>query len=92
MAVSMTAHRFPTHLKLLKYEIEGHARSYGLDFFDTIFEVLDYDERREFLGPRLDPLREALARRRLRLVVRAAHGQSWGFLEELGAEIKFPRV
>ncbi len=47
MAVSMTAHRFPTHLKLLKYEIEGHARSYGLDFFDTIFEVLDYDEMNE---------------------------------------------
>jgi stage V sporulation protein R len=25
-------------------EIEGYARDYGLDFFDTIFEVLDYKE------------------------------------------------
>ncbi|MFT4704932.1 MAG: stage V sporulation protein R [Bradymonadia bacterium] len=24
-------------------EIEGHARAYGLDFFQTIFEVVDYD-------------------------------------------------
>jgi stage V sporulation protein R len=27
----------------LKNEIEGYAKSYGLDFFDTIFEVCDYD-------------------------------------------------
>ena len=25
-------------------EIEGHARSYGLDFFPVIFEMLDYEE------------------------------------------------
>ncbi len=28
----------------LKQEIEGYAREYGLDFFETIFEVLNYDE------------------------------------------------
>ncbi len=28
----------------LKQEIEGYARGYGLDFFETIFEVLSYDE------------------------------------------------
>jgi stage V sporulation protein R len=47
MAIATTSRRFPTHLKLLKYEIEEHARNYGLDFFDVIFEVLDYDEMNE---------------------------------------------
>jgi stage V sporulation protein R len=28
----------------LKQEIEGYARNYGLDFFETIFEVLNYDQ------------------------------------------------
>lgn len=40
-------HHFPTHLKLLKYEIVEHARSCGLNFFDVIFEILDYDEMNE---------------------------------------------
>src|SRR6516162_466189 len=31
-------------LQALKTEIEGHAKSLGLDFFDTVFEVLSYDE------------------------------------------------
>src|ERR1700736_4128532 len=31
-------------LEDLKREIEGHARAFGLDFFETIFEVLSYDE------------------------------------------------
>ncbi len=31
-------------LARLKEEIEGYAREYGLDFFPTIFEVLDYDQ------------------------------------------------
>lgn len=39
--------KFPTEYKNLKYEIEGYAREYGLDFFDTIFEVLDFDEMNE---------------------------------------------
>ena len=29
-------------LQALQEEIEGHARSYGLDFFPVIFEILDY--------------------------------------------------
>ncbi len=28
----------------MQLEIEGYARDYGLDFFETIFEVLDYEE------------------------------------------------
>jgi stage V sporulation protein R len=28
----------------IKAEIEGHAKAYGLDFFETVFEVLSYDE------------------------------------------------
>src|SRR5258706_1477773 len=31
-------------LKLLQKSVEREARSYGLDFFDAIYEVLDYDE------------------------------------------------
>jgi stage V sporulation protein R len=34
----------PPHLLDLKREIEGYARGFGLDFYDTIFEVLGYDE------------------------------------------------
>ncbi|NWF56601.1 MAG: SpoVR family protein [Syntrophaceae bacterium] len=41
------AHKFPSELKRFKYEIEDHARSYGLDFFPVIFEVLDYQEINE---------------------------------------------
>jgi stage V sporulation protein R len=37
--VSLTARLYD-----LKQEIEGYARGYGLDFFETIFEVLSYDE------------------------------------------------
>ena len=40
--------KFPTDLKLLKYEIEEYAREFGLDFFDVIFEVIDYDKINEF--------------------------------------------
>ena len=32
----------PPELCQLQAEVEAHARHYGLDFFDTIFEVLDY--------------------------------------------------
>ena len=31
-------------LSKLKEEIEGYARQFGLDFFETIFEVVSYDE------------------------------------------------
>ena len=37
----------PQHLRVLKDEIEGHARSYGLDFYETIFEVIDADDLNE---------------------------------------------
>jgi stage V sporulation protein R len=37
----------PPDLRALKEEIEGHARSYGLDFYETIFEVLDGEDLNE---------------------------------------------
>lgn len=37
----------PPDLRALKEEIEGYARGYGLDFFETIFEVLDADDLNE---------------------------------------------
>ena len=43
----MILKKFPTELKFLKYEIQEYARDFGLDFFDVIFEVLDYDEMNE---------------------------------------------
>src|SRR5688572_2229904 len=39
--------RLPPHLRGLKDEIEGYARGYGLDFFETIFEVVDADDLNE---------------------------------------------
>ncbi len=37
----------PTYLADMQAEIEAHARAYGLDFFHTIFEVLDYQRMNE---------------------------------------------
>src|SRR5262249_57586082 len=37
----------PPDLRALKVEIEGHARAYGLDFYETIFEVLDAEDLNE---------------------------------------------
>ena len=37
----------PPDLRCLKEEIEGYAREYGLDFFETIFEVIDPDDLNE---------------------------------------------
>lgn len=37
----------PPELRALKQEIEGYARGYGLDFYDTIFEVVDADDLNE---------------------------------------------
>jgi stage V sporulation protein R len=37
----------PPHLRALKEEIEGYARAYGLDFYETIFEVVDGDDLNE---------------------------------------------
>ena len=39
--------RLPPDLRALKEEIEGYARGYGLDFYDTIFEVIDADDLNE---------------------------------------------
>ena len=36
--------RLSRELGELQVEIEGYARGFGLDFFDVIFEVLDYEE------------------------------------------------
>jgi stage V sporulation protein R len=37
----------PPDLRALKEEIEGYARGYGLDFFETVFEVIDADDLNE---------------------------------------------
>ena len=37
----------PPNLRVLKDEIEGYARDYGLDFYETIFEVVDADDLNE---------------------------------------------
>jgi stage V sporulation protein R len=37
----------PPNLRVLKEEIEGYARGYGLDFYETIFEVVDADDLNE---------------------------------------------
>ena len=39
--------RLPPDLRALKQEIEGYAREYGLDFYETIFEVLDAEDLNE---------------------------------------------
>ena len=39
--------KLPRYLADMQREIEGYAREYGLDFFDTIFEVLDYQRMNE---------------------------------------------
>jgi len=40
----VNSHNLPDDLRAMQLETEEHARAYGLDFYDTIFEVLDYDE------------------------------------------------
>ena len=42
--MSWKNHRLTPELQCLQREIEIYASSYGLDFYPTIFEVLDYDE------------------------------------------------
>jgi stage V sporulation protein R len=39
--------RLPPDLRALKEEIENYARSYGLDFYETIFEVVDAEDLNE---------------------------------------------
>ena len=47
MSTMSTEHNLPVDLRELQVEIEAHALAYGLDFYDTVFEVLDYDELSE---------------------------------------------
>jgi stage V sporulation protein R len=47
MSIMSTEHNLPADLRELQVEIQGHAADYGLDFYETIFEVLDYDELSE---------------------------------------------
>src|SRR5271155_1711572 len=44
---TVNTHNLPDDLRAIQLETEAHARDYGLDFYDTIFEVLDYDELSE---------------------------------------------
>ena len=44
---TVNIHNLPDDLRAIQLETEAHARDYGLDFYDTIFEVLDYDELSE---------------------------------------------
>jgi stage V sporulation protein R len=46
MAVRM-AKPLPAEYRRWQLEIEGHARAYGLDFFDTVFELVDWEELNE---------------------------------------------
>src|SRR3954470_12174461 len=39
--------RLPPDLAALKVEIEAHARQFGLDFYETIFEVVEADDLNE---------------------------------------------
>ncbi len=44
---------FPQELEEIREEIEGYAQNYGLDFFETIFEILDFKQLNEvasFMG------------------------------------------
>lgn len=47
MAIAPSLHRFrsltPEMIEIQR-QMEAHARSYGLDFFNTIFEVVDHDQ------------------------------------------------
>ena len=36
--------QLPPYLWEIKEQIEGYARNFGLDFFETIFEILSYDD------------------------------------------------
>lgn len=44
MALVHQFRKLPDDLAKIQTQMEGHARSYGLDFFPTIFEVVDADQ------------------------------------------------
>ena len=37
----------PSDLTITRNQIQGYAEEYGLDFFETIFEVVEFDELNE---------------------------------------------
>ncbi|MCA9681620.1 MAG: SpoVR family protein [Myxococcales bacterium] len=47
----------PPHLADLQLEIEGYAREYGLDFFTTIYELVDYRQMCEIAAYEGFPVR-----------------------------------
>src|SRR5947207_2242043 len=47
MSLTPYSTNLPADLRALKAEIEGYARGYGLDFYETIFEVIDADDLNE---------------------------------------------
>jgi stage V sporulation protein R len=42
-----TNSQLPKYLADMQREVEGYAQEYGLDFFETVFEVLDYQRMNE---------------------------------------------
>jgi stage V sporulation protein R len=42
--MSTHIHPFPEYLNTIRKEIEAHARTAGLDFYEVIFEILDYEQ------------------------------------------------
>ena len=47
MSTLTSLHRFRSltpEMIDIQRQMEDHARSYGLDFFNTIFEVVDHDQ------------------------------------------------
>ena len=75
--MSLSTYRpLPTELADIQCQMEERAKNYGLDFFRTIFEVLDYEELSMFAAYGGFPVRyphwkwgmeyESLSKRRLR--------------------------
>lgn len=48
MAYGFDSSELTPELRTVRDEIEGYARGYGLDFFDTIFEMIDHDQMNAF--------------------------------------------
>src|ERR1044071_3443869 len=44
MVVRTSNHLLTPELERIRREIEQHAREYGLDFYETFFEILDFEE------------------------------------------------
>lgn len=47
MATVTRYEQLPTHLADIQRQMEEYARGYGLDFYTTIFEVVDYEQLNE---------------------------------------------